>query len=69
MSDDAFPIEDGHDDATDEARLDGMVEQVRADYLLGSSDDALGMLRLRLADAGITVTDEKLTELAVRVSA
>ena len=61
------PIEDGHDDASNEDRLAGLVAQVRADYLLGTTDDAAGMLRTRLRDAGIELDDAKFDALVATV--
>lgn len=57
------PIEDGHDDATDSARIDGIVEQTKADVGQGHTDDFEGTLRQRLAEAGITVNDEELQRI------
>jgi hypothetical protein len=62
------PIEDGHDDASDDSRLAGLVAQVRADYLLGTSTDAAGMLRTRLRDAGIELDDAEFDGLVARVT-
>jgi len=61
------PTQDGHDDATDRDRLAGLVAQVRADYLLGTTSDAAGMLRTRLSDAGVTVSDEDFDKLVATV--
>lgn len=47
------PVEAGHDEATNEAKLEGVIEQVRGDLLLGHVDDARRMVRDRLADAGL----------------
>lgn len=51
------PIEDGHHDATDAQRLAGILTQVRADLALGHSHDATELLRQRLGDAGIELSD------------
>jgi len=47
------PVEAGHDDATRAEQLEGVIDQVRGDLLLGHVDDARGMVRDRLADAGL----------------
>lgn len=63
MSNQTSPIEDGHDDASDDARLAGLVQQVRADYLLGTGTDAALMLRTRLRDVGIEIDDARFNGL------
>jgi hypothetical protein len=68
MSTQDSPIEAGHDDASDEARLVGLVQQVRADYLLGSTPDAALMLRTRLRDAGIELDDTRFDALVAEVT-
>jgi hypothetical protein len=57
------PIEDGHDDATTGDKLAGLVEQVRADYQLGTTTDAAAMLRQRLTDAGYALGDAEFATL------
>ena len=61
------PIEAGHDDASDDARLAGLVQQVRADYLAGGTKDATLMLRTRLRDAGIELDDSSFDALVAQV--
>jgi hypothetical protein len=61
------PIEDGHDDASDRDRLDGLVEQTKQDVAMGHVDDAETALRQRLADAGIDVDDEEFATLLASV--
>jgi hypothetical protein len=68
MSTQDSPIEDGHNDASDEARLAGLVQQVRADYLLGTTTDAELMLRTRLRDAGIELDDAHFDKLVAEVT-
>jgi hypothetical protein len=63
------PIEDGHDDATDEARLDGLTTQVQADYRLGTSTDAAAMLQTRLDDAGIVLSPDAFAAQVAKVTA
>jgi hypothetical protein len=57
------PVEDGALEATDEERIAGIVEQVRADIQLGAQIDAGSLLRERLSDAGIAVTDARFASL------
>ncbi|MCD2441539.1 hypothetical protein LQ757_04525 [Agromyces sp. SYSU K20354] len=47
------PIEDGHDDATDDQRLEGVIQQVRGDVAIGNVDDVRTMVRQRLSEAGL----------------
>jgi len=58
------PVEDGSTESTNNARIDGIVEQTRADLGSGHVSDLVEVLRQRLSDAGITVTDEQLHALA-----
>lgn len=50
--------------ATDEERLDGVVQQVRADVGGESLDIVEKSLRRRLSDVGIAVADEEVEALA-----
>lgn len=47
------PVEAGHDDATRAEKLEGVIDQVRGDLLLGHVDDARTMVRERLEQAGL----------------
>ena len=47
------PVEDGHDEATDGQKLEGVIEQVRGDVALGHVDDVPKMVRQRLEEAGL----------------
>jgi len=63
------PVQDGHDDATNEQELDGIVEQVRSDLGSGHThESALEMLRQRTTESKIEVSEERLRELAERLS-
>lgn len=62
------PVEDGSRDAGQGERIDGIVEQVRQDRALGNSGDDQAMLRQRLGDAGIRVSEAELKDLAARVA-
>ena len=68
MSTQDSPIEAGHDDASDESRLSGLVQQVRADYALGTATDPALMLRTRLRDAGIELDDTQFDKLVAEVT-
>lgn len=61
-------VEDGGGDASEGARVDGIVEQVRRDLELGNADDASAVLRERLDQAGIRYSDAELAALAERAS-
>lgn len=62
------PIEDGSGDASREARIDGIVEQVRQDLVLGHADGAHSVLRERLENALISVNDDEFAALVERLS-
>jgi hypothetical protein len=51
------PIEDGHDEATDDQRLEGIIQQVRGDVALGNADDTREMVRQRLEEAGMSASE------------
>jgi hypothetical protein len=55
------PIMDGSTEATDESKVAGIVEQVRADVQLRSSEDTERLLRQRLDEAGLQVSDEEIS--------
>jgi hypothetical protein len=61
------PVEAGHDDADNQARITGIVEQTKADVAQGHVTDAHDALRQRFADAGIAVTEEQLAQLTTEV--
>ena len=64
---DAIPVEDGHNEANDNDKLDGIVEQMRGDMGQGNVLDIPDVLRQRLADAGITVSDAEFDALVARL--
>lgn len=47
------PVEAGHDDANAAEKLEGVIEQVRGDALLGNVDDIRRMVGDRLREAGL----------------
>lgn len=62
------PIEEGHDDATTEAKVAGIVEQMRHDVALGNVSDVGDALRQRFADSRITVDDDRFDEIVTEIS-
>ena len=63
------PVEEGALEATDDERIAGIVEQVRADLEIGTQSDAEGLLRQRLDDAAVVVTDDQFASLLAQVNA
>lgn len=51
------PIQDGSTDALDDEKLAGIIEQVRSDVSLGNVDDVTNVLRQRLDDAAIDLSE------------
>ena len=62
------PVEDGALEATDAERIAGIVEQVRADLVLGMQFDGEGLLRRRLDDAAVVVSDDQFVALLAQVN-
>ncbi|MBB2975953.1 hypothetical protein FHX49_001520 [Microbacterium endophyticum] len=60
------PVMDMHT-ATDDERIDGIVDQTRADVGDKSLERIEGVLRQRFEQSGMEFTDELLAELAQRV--
>jgi hypothetical protein len=60
-------VEDGAREATDEERLAGILDQVRGDVALGHEGDAVQLLRQRLDDTGVVVSDEQFEALLLQV--
>ncbi|QEE62151.1 hypothetical protein FVA74_11640 [Salinibacterium sp. dk2585] len=59
------PIQDGSDDASNEQRLDGIIEQVRSDLRQGHThESAEQMLRQRVRETGVELSDERIAEIA-----
>ncbi|MGR2752409.1 hypothetical protein [Agromyces arachidis] len=54
------PIEDGATDASRSERIRGILVQVREDVRMGHAPDEAALLRQRLADAGISVSDDEI---------
>ena len=62
------PIQEGFDDADDDARIAGIIEQVRADALIGSGADVEAALRQRVAQARIEVPETEWPALLARLA-
>jgi hypothetical protein len=54
--------------ASDEDKIDGIIEQTRGDIGQGNVSDVADALRQRLADADITVSDDEFEGLLARLS-
>lgn len=63
------PIQDGSDDATNQQQLDGILEQVRSDIRNGHTHESPEqLLRQRVRESGVDVSDERLAQLAQGLS-
>ncbi|MFE5670296.1 hypothetical protein ACFQ58_01675 [Agromyces sp. NPDC056523] len=60
------PIEEGATEATRAEQIRGILDQVRADVRLGHAHDEAALLRQRLADAGIAVSEAELEQFIDR---
>ena len=60
-------VEDGAREATDEERTAGIVDQVRGDAARGNEEDVVQLLRQRLDETGIVVSDDRFEALALQV--
>ncbi|MFF1878126.1 hypothetical protein [Leifsonia sp. NPDC058230] len=58
------PIMDGSADASRDAKVQGIVEQLTADMQLRPQEDGERLLRERLTDAGIELDDAEIHRLA-----
>jgi hypothetical protein len=54
------PIEDGANDASRSEQIRGILVQVREDVKMGHAHDEAALLRQRLSDAGISVSDDEI---------
>lgn len=59
--------QEGADEATVREKIDGLVEQVRADYELGEFDDPAAELRERLAEAGLPISGIEFERIVARL--
>jgi hypothetical protein len=64
-----MPEQEGALDATVNEKVDGLVEQIRADIARGDAEDAATILNQRLGDSGIQVTEEEFRALLTRIGA
>jgi len=55
--------------ATDDAKLQGIIGQVRADASLGNEGDLRTLLEQRLHDAGLTLSPEQFDDALAAASA
>lgn len=67
MDEQDTPVEAGHDDASDRAKLDGIAEQTKQDAAAGSVSDIEDALRQRLTDAGLDVDEQEFAALVATV--
>lgn len=63
------PTQAGTNDATDDQRLAGVIAQVRADVALGHTGDAAGVLKQRLDDAAISLSEEDFAAAVAKLTA
>lgn len=61
------PAMDVDDHVPDEAKIEGILAQTRADVAGEDVDRVAEVLRQRFSDAGMTVSDDDVRELAARV--
>ncbi|MFK4728826.1 hypothetical protein ROT00_03995 [Agromyces mediolanus] len=61
------PVEDGHDEAERGRKLEGVIEQVRADALLGNVDDVRRMVAERLEQAGLPAAEHDVDAVVTAV--
>lgn len=57
----------GSTDASDDAKVAGIVEQVRADMQLRSQEDSEKMLKQRLDESGIQLPPEEVSRLVQEI--
>jgi hypothetical protein len=60
------PIEDGANEATRAEQIRGILDQVREDVRLGHAHDQSELLRQRLSEAGIAVSEDELEQFTDR---
>jgi hypothetical protein len=61
------PVEAGSTEASGEAKLKGLLQQVRSDVRMGVAGDDATMLRQRLSDAGFDVDEADFERLLAEV--
>lgn len=63
------PIQDGHDAATDDQKIAGIVEQMRADLSQGNVADVRDVLTQRFGDAEIELSDAQFERITAELIA
>lgn len=63
------PVQDGHDAATDDQKIAGIVEQMRADLSQGNVDDLREVLAQRLHDAELELSEAQFAKIAAELTA
>jgi hypothetical protein len=58
------PVMDGSNEAGSQAKVAGIVEQMRGDMQLRPREDSEKLLRQRLSDAGIELDDAEISRIA-----
>jgi hypothetical protein len=61
------PIMHGSADASDDAKVAGIVEQVRADMQLRGQEDSERLLKQRLDEAGLQLPQEEISRLVADI--
>ncbi|UAJ80514.1 hypothetical protein IT072_05670 [Leifsonia sp. ZF2019] len=61
------PVMDGSNEAGADAKVAGIIDQVRADMQLRPREDSEKLLRQRLSDAGIQLDDAEISRIAGEV--
>ncbi|MDR6973203.1 hypothetical protein [Leifsonia shinshuensis] len=61
------PIMQGATDASDQSKVAGIVEQVRADMQLRGSEDSERLLKQRLSETGIELPQEEISRLVQEI--
>ncbi|MEJ3406049.1 hypothetical protein WDJ51_15045 [Rathayibacter sp. YIM 133350] len=62
------PIQRGHDDATHDERVEGILVQLEGDLRLGNAGDPQRLLADRLRDSGIELSPEQLRAASERLT-
>ena len=68
MSEQNKPVERGHDDATDEERVAGIVEQTRADIARGGVHDVRDAVAQRLKESGVPASGDEFERILAEVT-
>jgi len=63
------PVQSGHDAATDDDKIEGIIAQTRGDLSQGNVSDVDDALRQRFLDAGLEVSPARFARALAAVSA